>query len=91
MPKKKTSKEKDNQPQLPLSNEQPAAEAPAPEPAEREPIPEAVPAIEEPTPEPRVGKVQDDQAHSPLAIATGSSNTRATSSSTARCRTLMTG
>ena len=65
MPKKKTSKEKDNQPQLPLSNEQPAAEAPAPEPAEREPIPEAVPAIEELAPAPRVGKVQDDQA--PLA------------------------
>ena len=67
MPKKKTSKEKDNQPQLPLSNEQPAAEAPAPEPAEREPIPEAVPAIEELAPAPRVGKVQDDQA--PLAVS----------------------
>ena len=67
MPKKKTSKEKDNQPQLPLSNEQPAAEAPAPEPAEREPIPEAVPAIEKPTPAPRVGKVQDEQA--PLAVS----------------------
>ena len=64
MPKKKTSKDQDDQPQLPLSNDPPAADAPEPLTA-LEPSAEAAPAEEEAAPLPRNGKVQEDEA--PLA------------------------
>lgn len=68
MPKKKTSKDQDDQPLLPLSDDPPAAEAPTPEaskPTALEPSAEAASTQEEAAPMPRNGKVQEDEA--PLA------------------------
>jgi topoisomerase-4 subunit A len=66
--KKKPATNQDDQPLLPLSNGHTAPEAPGPgtpESTATKSSTDAVPAEEEQAPEPRVGKVQDDEA--PLA------------------------
>jgi len=70
MPKKKTSKDQDEQPLLPLSNGKPAGEpvtSETPEPSAPELNPDVVAPDEALEPLQRNGKVQDEQA--PLAIS----------------------